>query len=319
MSLGIIILIAGSFTILLIFFFIIFIKIKDIENAQKSNPLNDILSGGFKNLQDEVRFIKKDMSMHLSNFQKQTSEVSQKIGEFSELGRQIKDFQELFKSPKLRGGIGEVILKDILAQFLPKDSYAFQYRFKTGQIVDAIIKTNNGIIPIDSKFPQENFEKFIKEPDSNQKESYKKLIIRDLKKHIDDVSNKYINPQEKTIEYAVIYLPNESLFQMLLYELNEVNSYAMQKKVLIVSSNSFLYYIKIIILAQEGQKLEESTKEILNFLSQMNNDFIKFNVNVTKLQKHFQNASNTLNEVTNESQRILGYFHKIKMLKGKSN
>src|SRR3990167_9375376 len=117
--------------------------------------------------------------------------VQKTIGEFSEIGRSMKELQEYLTSPKLRGNIGEQVLKELLAQNFPKSSYKLQYHFKTGSIVDAILITSQGLISIDSKFPIDSFKKIAKAANKDEIARIKKDFERDVKKHIDDIARKY--------------------------------------------------------------------------------------------------------------------------------
>jgi len=110
----------------------------------------------------------------------------------SEIGRGMKDIQEFLSSPKLRGNIGEQVLKDLLTQMLPKKSFFLQHSFKSGVMVDAAIKTSAGIIPVDSKFPMDNFRKMTSAKNEKEKKDAEKTFVKDVKKHINDISSKYI-------------------------------------------------------------------------------------------------------------------------------
>jgi DNA recombination protein RmuC len=148
----------------------------------------------------------ESFNQRLDNAAKVISGVQRNIGEFSEIGRGMKDLQQFLASPKLRGNIGEQVLKELLKQFLPQESFNLQYTFKSGEKVDAAIKTSAGIIPVDSKFPMENFRKM------QEDKAYTKTFESDVKKHIDDISRKYILTDEGTLDYALMYIPSEAVY-----------------------------------------------------------------------------------------------------------
>jgi len=223
--------------------------------------------------------------------------VQKTIGEFSEIGRSMKELQEYLTSPKLRGNIGEHVLKELLAQNFPKSSYKLQYHFKTGSIVDAVLITSQGLIPIDSKFPIDTFKKISKATNKDEITSIKKDFERDVKKHVDDIARKYILAEEKTVDYALMYVPSESIY----YELinNEtVFDYAGQNRVLPVSSMSFYAYIKAILISFEGEKIETKAKEILKILQAIKKDYQKTDEALSILNKHVTNAFNQSSQVT---------------------
>ena len=232
----------------------------------------------------------RNFNERLDNATRVISQVQRNIGEFSEIGRSMKDLQEFLNSPKLRGNLGEQVLKELLKQFLPSQTYKLQYPFKSGEKVDAVVLTSGGLIPIDSKFPMENFRKM------SEDKQYKKEFEKDVKKHIDDISRKYILTAEGTIDYALMYIPSEAVY----YEIVNNESlfeYGGEKRVLPVSPTTFYAYIKAILMSFEGQKIEKQAKEILISLKSIKKDFEKTGENLNILQKHLTNAYNMMNNV----------------------
>lgn len=231
------------------------------------------------------------------------AQVQKNIGEFSEIGRSMKELQEFLSSPKIRGNIGEQILKDLLKQYFPKDSYKLQYAFKNGDKVDAVIITSQGLIPIDSKFPLENFKKYSKAIDNKEKINFKKLFIADVKKHITNISKKYILPDEKTVDYALMYIPSENVYYEIINN-DELFDYAGVKMVLPVSPMSFYAYIKAILISFQGQKIEEKAKQIIVLLNAIKKDYQKIDDNLSILNKHITNAYNQSSELTKNFQSL---------------
>ncbi|MEM5778739.1 MAG: DNA recombination protein RmuC, partial [Candidatus Aenigmatarchaeota archaeon] len=218
------------------------------------------------------------------------------------------------RSPKLRGGVGEQVLKDLLDQVLPKNNFQIQYQFREGQIVDAIIKTKQGLIPIDSKFPMESFQKYIKSP-AEEKEIHLKEFVRNVKKHIDDISKKYILPQEGTLDYAIMYLPAESVFSEITLNEPELLEYAHQKKVILVSPNTFYYFLKIIMVGLEGAQIEEASKKILDGLKAIQQESMKFGEELNVLTSHIENAKKASERVVNRYFRLSGKIDNLGLLR----
>ncbi|MDO8741707.1 MAG: DNA recombination protein RmuC, partial [Candidatus Roizmanbacteria bacterium] len=223
--------------------------------------------------------------------------VQKTIGEFSEIGRSMKELQEYLTSPKLRGNIGEHVLKELLAQNFPKSSYKLQYHFKTGSIVDAILITSQGLIPIDSKFPIDTFKKIAKTTNKDEIAAIKKDFVRDVKKHVDDIARKYILTEEKTLDYALMYIPSESIYYELINS-DEIFDYAGQNRVLPVSPMSFYAYIKAILISFEGEKIETRAKEILKILQAIKKDYQNTDEALSILNKHVTNAFNQSSQVS---------------------
>jgi len=231
----------------------------------------------------------------LDNAARVISQVQKNIGEFSEIGRGMKDLQEFLSSPKLRGNMGEQVLKELLKQFLPNQSFEIQYAFKSGDKVDAIIKTSGGIIPIDSKFPMENFRKMSGD-DELLKKVAAKDFVSDVKKHIDDISRKYILVDEGTVDYALMYIPSEAVYYEIVNN-SDLFDYSSEKRILIVSPSTFYAYMKAILMSFEGQKIEAQAKEILSSLRAIQKDYEKAQDNLSILQKHLTNAYNMMGNV----------------------
>lgn len=207
-----------------------------------------------------------------------------------DLQKNIAEFSNFLSSPKLRGNVGEQVLKELLKQFLPTHAFELQYSFKSGEKVDAAIKTSGGIIPIDSKFPMENFRKMQDDP------TFKKTFVSDVKRHIDDISRKYILVDEGTVDYALMYIPSESIYYEIVNN-SDLFDYSTEKRILMVSPSTFYAYMKAILMSFEGQKIEAQAKEILSSLRAIQKDYEKAQDNLGILQKHLTNAYNMMGNV----------------------
>lgn len=236
-------------------------------------------------------------NIRLDNAAKVIGDVQKSIGEFSEIGRSMSELQEFLQSPKLRGNIGEQVLKELLAQYFPKHSFALQYTFKNGEKVDAVIKTSQGMIPIDSKFPMENFRKMMKETNRDEKSKLVKEFTEDVKRHIVDIAKKYILVEEGTSDYALMYIPSESVYYEIINN-NELFDFSGEKRVLPVSPMSFYAYMKAILMSYEGARIQSQAKEILEILKAIKKDYEKSQESLSTLGKHITNAYNQMASVT---------------------
>lgn len=245
-----------------------------------------------KTLQENTR----SLNARLDKAAEVIAGVQRNIGEMSEIGRSMKDLQDFLKSPKIRGNIGEQILKELLGQILPKSSFHLQYAFKSGSIVDAAIKTEAGIIPIDSKFPMENFRKMSRAENEKEKKLFEKEFISDVKKHIDAISGKYILTHEGTIDYALMYIPSESVYYEIINNLT-LYEYASENRVLPVSPMTFYAYLRSILLGFEGQKISSQAQEILSGIRSIQKEYEKVGDGIDTLGKHITNSYNMLTQV----------------------
>jgi DNA recombination protein RmuC len=247
---------------------------------------------GNESMQSRIDQVNKTINDRLDRAAAVVADVKKEVGQMNEIGRSMKELQDFLRSPKLRGNLGEQVLKELLGQFLPKESFHLQYRFRSGEIVDAAIKTESGIIPIDSKFPLGNFQNMIKAETEAEKKVFEKDFTRDVKRHIDDIAKKYILPDEGTIDYALMYIPSESVY----YEIvghQEISDHAYQKRVLTVSPATFYAYMRAILMSFEGKRIEETAKTILTTLRAIKGESEKFGDTLKVLTKHVNEAKNT--------------------------
>ncbi len=266
--------------------------------SKKSNQKEDTtLVEWLKSMDKRLDTNSTELNTRLDNAARVISSVQKNIGEMSEIGRSMKDLQEFLTSPKLRGNIGEQILKELLSQYLPKNSFHLQYAFKDGSIVDAVIKTEAGIIPIDSKFPMENFRKMNKAETEVEKKQFEKVFITDVKKHIDAISRKYIVTAEGTMDYALMYVPSEAIYYEIVNN-SDLFDYAASKRILPVSPMTFYAYLRAILLGFEGQKISKQASEILNGIRSIQKEYEKVAEAVDVLGKHVTNSYNMMTNVT---------------------
>jgi len=279
-----------------------------LKNIEDKTKTSDELIEWLKDLGQRVenstasvdQKLTKNMQMFNTRLDKAAeviSHVQKNIGEFSEIGRSMKDLQDFLSSPKMRGNIGEQILNDLLKQNFPSESYSLQFSFKNGTKVDAVLKTSNGLIPIDAKFPMENFRKMLSEASDLEKKKYKKLFLSDVKKHIVDISKKYILAEENTVDYAIMYIPSEAIYYEIIND-SDLFDFAGAQRVLPVSPMSFFAYMKAILMSFEGIKIQSKAKEILEILRSIKKDYEKIDGSWSVLTKHMTNAYNQVSQVS---------------------
>lgn len=212
-----------------------------------------------------------------------------------DVGKDISSLQDLLKPPQIRGGFGELTLRHILAQLLPKENFEEKYRFKSGSIVDAVVKIGDRIVPIDSKFPLESFQRYI-EASEGKKKSNLREFERNVKAKIDDISAKYILEDEGTYDFALMYIPSENVYyQTILKEDLEINGnsisdYALEKRVVLVSPNSIYAYLRVIYIGLRGMQFERNVRKIVEDFARLNKEFEKFQEEFRKLGSHLGHA-----------------------------
>jgi len=302
-----------------------FYFIKKIEKIQKSHQEQqeqkwqmaiDLLKRG---LDEKLDRTTSEMYRQLRDHAKTQAQVyaqlSKELGVFQEIGREMKNLQEVLRSPKLRGNLGEQVLRDLLEQIFPRSSFSCPYKFNSNQTeVDAIIKTKQGIIPIDSKFPMESFQRMHKAKDEREREIHLRDFRRDIKKHIDDIAKKYILPEEGTVDFAVMYIPSELIYYELVAKNDDLLHYGYNKKVYFVSPNNFYYFLKVVMIGLEGARIEELTKRIWNGLKAIQQERDKFSEELGVLLTHISRTKSASEKVSNRYSRLSSSIDNISMI-----
>ncbi len=224
-------------------------------------------------------------------------DLKKSLGEMSEVGRGIRSLQEFLQSPKLRGNIGEQVLTDMIGQTFPKNSFHLQYSFKSGMKVDAVLKTDAGLLCIDSKFPMENFSLMHKGETEEIRARAKREFVADVKKHVGDISKKYILPEEGTMDFALMYIPSESVYYEIA-NMEELMGYARKLRVYPVSPNTLYAHLQVLLLSFQGKDLEQKSKQVFQLLRAIQKDYGKVEENLGVLGRHITNANNTMSSVS---------------------
>jgi DNA recombination protein RmuC len=299
-----------------------FLKNQQEAFISSQKLLSEQLNSIIKTLNDGLSKTQSNINQQLGTTGQTINEIQKKLGVLEEVtknvqqvGENIVSLQDILRVPKLRGNLGEFMLEDLLKN-LGKNNYEIKYSFKNGTQVDAVIKLANGIIPIDSKFPMENFEKMINEKDEKEKKKYKKEFARDVKKRIDEIADKYINPDEGTFDFAIMYIPAENVFyETVISDASsneyEIFYYAIRKNVIPASPNSFYAYITAIAYGLKGLKIEEKAKEIIGNLVKLQELFAKFTDDFNLIGKHLGNATSKYEETSKKVQKLDKSFSNI--------
>ena len=297
------------------------------QMEQLRGQMSDGLNRNISLLTEQLRVINEQVSQQLQlvNQQLQNSsgqigqrldsaarmigEVRENIGKLSktsdqiyEVGKNIATLQEILRPPKLRGGLGEQFLGELLSQILPPEFFTLQYTFSSGERVDAVVKLGERLVPIDSKFPLDNFRRIIESKTDEERKTSQKLFYRDVKKHIDDIASKYIVPKEGTYDFALLYIPAENVYYETITkdesfgEDKGVLNYALTKRVIPVSPNSFYAYLQVIVLGLKGLKIEEHAREIQTILVGLGKDLKDFQEDFRLVGRHITDARNRFDE-----------------------
>lgn len=238
--------------------------------------------------------------------QRELGILAQRTREIQEVGRGINNLQELLRAPKFRGGFGELLLEKLLAEVLPQDSYSLQYRFRSGEIVDAVVRIGRNLVPIDSKFPLEDFERITCAENDEEQNNLRRQFNRNIRKHVDNVA-KYILPDEDTFDFALMYIPAENIYYETIIrdtEESDLFSYSVGKKVIPVSPNSFYAYLQVIVQGLKGLHFEKAAGEILTYVKRLQNDLGDFKQDYDVVGTHIRHAANKYDEASRKLARF---------------
>ncbi len=277
--------------------------------TEQQRAVNEQLRGITEQVNRQLLDSSGEISKRLDNAARVIGDVQKNIGELSEASRQIFEvgkniatLQEILQPPKLRGGLGEQFLGELLAQVLPPQFFTLQYMFSNGERVDAVVRLGEKLVPIDSKFPLDNFKRIIECKTEEERKAYQKTFYRDVKKHIDDIASKYIVPNEGTYDFALLYIPAENVYYETITkddsfgEEKGILNYALKKKVIPVSPNSFYAYLQVIVLGLKGLQVEKDAQKILALLSSLKKDLGGFQEDFQLVGRHITNAMNKFEE-----------------------
>ncbi len=252
-------------------------KTVDQKMSETHKAMGETQQSLHKTIQDQFGQNTKIMQGITGQSNKMIAEITEKLTSLDKTNQQVIGFSEqlsnlekVLKSQKQRGNLGEAGLKLVLENMLPPGSFELQYKFPDGDIVDALIKTKDGLIPVDAKFSLDNYQRIVDAIDDRQREVLEREFKNDLKKRIDETA-KYIKPKDGTLEFAFMFIPSEAIYYDLL--VNEVGAvkvntrnlidYAFNdKKVIIVSPTTFAAYLQTVLQGLRALKIEEGAKQI---------------------------------------------------------
>jgi len=245
-------------------------------------------------------------------------DVTEKLTRLDETNRQVVSFadqlrnlQDILKNPKQRGVLGEYYLETVLKNVLPPGNYQMQYSFKDGSIVDAVVFIDKRIIPIDSKFSLENYNRALESHNPEEKKRYESSFVADLKARIDETA-KYVKPEENTMDFAFMFIPSEAVFYDLLInkvgvvtdDTNNLIYYAGRKKVIVTSPTSFLAYLQTVLQGLRNQKISEQAQEVIKEVERLGRHLTTYSEYMKRLGNHLGTAVGSYNKAGKEFEKV---------------
>ena len=251
------------------------------------------------------------MDRRLESSAQTTTQVQRQLGKLGQANAEIlaratelKRLEQALRPPKARGGFGELLLGNLLHDRLPADAYELQYGFSTGERVDAVIKVER-LVPIDAKFPLDNFERLVEAETDEEQTLHDKAFARDLKNHVDAIAEKYIRPDEGTYDFALMYLPSESVYyELVCGKTGALLHYAHAKRVFPVSPTTFTSQLQVIVLGLKGMQIEQRAHEVMAYVAQLEQDFGRFRDDFGLIGKHIGHAQSKYSDAERRLDRF---------------
>lgn len=249
-----------------------------------------------------VQKIGSDTGRLIADLNVRLGELGKSSQQILELGQDVRGLQQIFQAPKTRGALGEVSLNALLEQAFPSEHVRIQHEFKSGDRVDALLRLPGGSVSIDSKFPLAAFRKRLEATNEEDRRSAARAFGREVRKHVDDIAAKYIRPMEGTLDFALMYIPAESVFYDVVVRASDadedINEHALKQRVIMVSPNSLYAYLQAIGFGLMGLRIEERARAILVGLQQVSVDLGQFRDGFDLGQRHLRNSQTAFAEAS---------------------
>lgn len=270
-------------------------------------------------LQNQMQKLSSNVSDNIKEIIREVTRVGESSKQVFTIAEQLRNLEKVLKNQKQRGNLGEASLELILSNVLP-GQYESQYMFKDGEKVDFVVKTPSGLVPVDAKFPLENYMRLVDETDDARKELYRREFRNDVKKRIDETA-KYIRPSEDTLPYAFMFIPAEGIYYDLLnndvgvgINSSDLMNYAYQQRnVIIASPTTFLAYLQTILFGNKQAKIQEQTKDIIKNIGELQRHLASYEDYHNKLGKslgaafnHYDSSSKAFKRIDKDIVKITG-------------
>lgn len=289
-------------------------KLHNLAEALKKQDSQPLLSQWLAEINTSLHRNTDFMSRQLANTNEAVNQrldstaqllrlLNKDLGHVHEIGQQMRDFEHFFRSPKLRGRLGEKMMQELIFQVLPRSIVSMQHRFQSGAIVDALIKLEGGAIPIDAKFPLDNYQKAQHASTDDAVRSFRKEFKRDVKRHIQAVQSKYILPGEGTLDFAVMYVPSDTLYYEIISD-DALVTEAESQNVLCVSPNSFYYFLKLILAGLYSHRIEKTAALVMQNINAFEKNIAEISNDMNTLLTHINNSQNAGARIASKIQSL---------------
>jgi DNA recombination protein RmuC len=267
---------------------------KDIKQGTESTK---------QTMEREIKETNKAINERLDNAGRVIAQLTKELGGVSQIGPDIRKLTETLSSPKLRGNFGEGVLQELMTNIFPKELCKFQYRFKNGEVVDAVLLLGDLIVPIDSKFSMENYRLYKEAKTDEAAADVKKAFLKDVKKRIDEIHKKYILPGEGTLDYAFMFVPSEGIYLEIADD-QDAQLYARTKNVVVVGPNTLNVTLRSMMVSLRGQQISKAAKQVLAAINGIKQESDKFGKTLDTMANHVKNTTNSMATITDSYAKL---------------
>jgi DNA recombination protein RmuC len=275
-----------------------------------TKALTDLVQNSQNSMAAQVTQQARSVGDKVGSLQEKLAQLDQQIRHLSEMGADLRRLQDILRSPKVRGGLGETLLESLLGNILPSTDFALQHPFAGGEKVDAAVRLPGGLVPVDAKFPLENFQRILSARGEEELRRVRKAFRDDIRRHARNIASRYIRPGEGTLDLALMYVPAENVYYEAfvlgedLSDGEDLWKEVLSHRVFPVSPNTFSLYLTTLQLGLRGMRVEEGARRIVAALSALKGDLDLFRESFELLSRHLTNAMKNLEEARGKLERM---------------
>jgi len=287
-----------------------------------TKALTDLVQASQTHLTTQVTVQSREVGEKVGALQERLARLDEEIRHLSEMGKDLRRLQDILRAPKVRGGLGEQLLENLLGNVLPASDYEIQYSFSSGEKVDAAIRLPGGLVPVDAKFPLENFQRILSSQGEDEARKARKAFLDDIRRHGRSIAGKYIRPAEGTLDLALMYVPAENVYYEAFVrgeeagEVDDLWNEVLSLRVFPVSPNTFSLYLSTLHLGLRGLRIEEGARRIVATLATLQSDLSGLREAFDVMAKHLINAGKNLDEVRRRLEGFEWKFSQVDSLGG---
>jgi DNA recombination protein RmuC len=284
---------------------------------QQLDALRSELAGYIEGQSTRIERAHDTMGQRLDHASKSVAEVGLQLGRLEqatqnvlEVGQSVANIENLFRAPKLRGVMGEMLLAELLRQSLPEALFKLQHPLASGERVDAVVQVGDSLLPVDAKFPLENLKRAQEADTEAERESSLKAFARDFKKHIDDIAIKYVAPDQGTLPLAFLYVPAENVYQQAVLGDWQLAEYALSRRIIPTGPIGFYAFLQSVLVGAKTLAVSGRAREILAGLEQAGVELERIEQEMSKLSRHLELASSNAGEAQKRMSRLSETLHR---------